>query len=126
MMKISVIPYLHLRLIREFIDIVLQRHRGNDDVAGGVTETPPAISYSMPLIAFGLPKDAGSDALNDDKGPEEEIVLDRCRQCSENFDYSHEGWNTTIIAGIPKEPGYKAVSYVWGKVKSLPLRCLQC
>lgn len=56
------------------------------------------------------------------------ITLNRCRACSEGdgFHYSHNGWTTKVIAGVPKTRDYKAVSYVWGDTKPLPLHCLHC
>lgn len=57
---------------------------------------------------------------------EETITLDRCRACSNGFQHTHNGWTTKIIAGIPKNRNYKAVSYVWGETKQLPLQCSHC
>lgn len=56
------------------------------------------------------------------------ITLNRCRACSggDGFHYSHNGWTTRVIAGVPKTRDYKAVSYVWGNTKPLPLHCLRC
>jgi len=55
-------------------------------------------------------------------------TLNRCRACSggDGFHYSHNGWTTKVIAGVPKTRDYKAVSYVWGDTKPLPLHCLRC
>lgn len=57
---------------------------------------------------------------------EETITLDRCRACSDCFQYIHNRWTTNVIAGVPKTSNYKAVSYVWGQTKQLPLKCSQC
>ena len=56
------------------------------------------------------------------------VTLDRCRACSggDGFHYSHNGWTTRVIAGVPKTGDYSAVSYVWGDTKQLPLHCLHC
>lgn len=55
------------------------------------------------------------------------VELDRCRKCCDEFRYSHDIWSTRVIVGLPKTKGdYKAVSYVWGDTKPLPLKCRHC
>ncbi|KAH0555940.1 hypothetical protein GP486_006117 [Trichoglossum hirsutum] len=58
--------------------------------------------------------------------PHESITLDRCRACSDCFQYTDDGLTTKVIVGIPKTPNYRTASYVWGDTKPLPLQCLGC
>lgn len=57
---------------------------------------------------------------------DEEILLDRCRRCSDGFVHTFMNWTTKIIAGIPQTDDYRAISYVWGDYIQLPMRCSHC
>lgn len=72
---------------------------------------------------FALPETAQSVFA---KARDEEILLDRCRWCSDGFAHTFMGWTTNIIAGVPQTDDYRAISYVWGKTIQLPMRCSQC
>jgi hypothetical protein len=57
---------------------------------------------------------------------DEEILLDRCRRCSDGFVHTFMDWTTKVIAGIPQTDDYRAISYVWGDTIQLPMRCSHC
>ena len=80
------------------------------------------MSQSEPLSSV-FSKLSTQDA---DEQLEEAIKLDRCRACSGYFQHTHNLWTTKVIAGVPKNRNYKAVSYVWGPTKQIPLRCSRC
>ncbi|KAF2457730.1 heterokaryon incompatibility protein-domain-containing protein [Lineolata rhizophorae] len=78
-------------------------------------EWPGRVNESSNCIIIGFLKQSTMSAISSNP-PAGAITLNRCRACSggDGFHYSHNGWTT------------KAVSYVWGDTKPLPLHCLRC
>ncbi|KAH6673466.1 heterokaryon incompatibility protein-domain-containing protein [Halenospora varia] len=94
---------------------------------GGLNGAPGEVLSVKPaylnLTEFTFPARALSMFSN---SRDEEIILDRCRRCSDGFTHTFMNWTTNIIAGIPKTDDYRAISYVWGQTIQLPMRCSHC
>jgi Heterokaryon incompatibility protein (HET) len=87
------------------------------------TEVLPVKPSYLNLQEFTFPERAHHMFA---KSRDEEIVLDRCRRCSDGFVHTFMDWTTNIIAGIPETDDYRAISYVWGDTIQLPMRCSSC
>ncbi|KAH8656067.1 heterokaryon incompatibility protein-domain-containing protein [Tricladium varicosporioides] len=93
---------------------------GSSGAPGEVLSVKPAY---LNLAEFTFPTRALSMFSN---SRDEEIILDRCRWCSDGFTHTFMNWTTNIIAGIPQTDDYRAISYVWGQTVQLPMRCSHC
>ena len=78
-----------------------------------ISKTPPR----YPLAESAPPSRIEKDVIH--------VVS--CRSCSNQFKYQLQGEGiATVICGIPEQVEYRAVSYVWGEVSQVPVRCEKC
>ena len=94
-----------------------------EDVQGTSSHHPLASQVSRHISNAPVEHTTSSHCTAPATTSPELIKVKTCRACSNEFTYVHPDGDIKIICGVPGGGRYKAISYVWGNVTQIPVRC---
>ncbi|KAL2066814.1 hypothetical protein VTL71DRAFT_1238 [Oculimacula yallundae] len=97
-----------------------------EDVRGVSTHDLSASEVSRHTSNVSVESDTGLSPSESTANIPRLINVKTCRECSGDFTYEHPDGDINIICGVPGDVKYKAISYVWGKITQVTVRCVGC